>query len=166
MPTMPPSRSRRPDPDEFAHLPGPNLPKPDVRGAAHNRLPALVAAIVVVVMLAGTVGFGVLMFRNPAAAATLRDIFLIVLGVQSMIIGLLLVALLVTMVYVALKVYDLIHSVQDNVQPILHRADDTVRTVHSRAVFVSDTAVKPIIEVMAYVSAAKSIIRSFTRSSR
>jgi hypothetical protein len=161
---MPPSRSRRPDLDEFAHLPGPNLPESDARGAARNRVPALAAAIVVVVMLAGTVGFGILMFRNPAAAATLRDIFLIVLGVQSMIIGLLLVALLVAMVYVALKVYDLVNLVQNDVRPILHRADDTVRTVHSRTVFVSDAAVKPIVEVMAYVSAAKSIIRSFTRS--
>lgn len=162
---MPLSRSRRPDQDEFAHLPGPNLPVSDARGAAGNRVPALAAAIVVLVMVAGTVLFGVVMFRNPASAATLRDIFLIVLGVQSMIIGLLLVALLVTMVYVALKVYDLVHLVQNDLKPILHRADDTVRTVHSRTVFVSDAAVKPIVEVMAYVSAAKSIIRSFTRSS-
>lgn len=163
---MPSNPSRRPDRDDFAYLSGPNLPESDAPGASRTRLPVLVAAIVVLVLLAGTVGFAVWMFRHPASAATLRDIFLVVLGVQSMIIGLLMVALLVTMVYVALKVYDLVNLVQNDVRPILHRADDTVRTVHSRTVFISDAAVKPVIEVMAYVSAAKSIIRSFTRSSR
>ena len=162
---MPLSPDRRPDADEYFHPAGPNLPESDARAAARNRLPALGAAIVVLVLLAGTVVFAVLMFRHPASAATLRDIFLIVLGVQSMIIGLLVVALLVTMVYVALKVYDLVNSIQNDLRPILDRADDTVRTVHSRTVFISDAAVKPVVEVMAYVSAVKSIIRSFTRSS-
>lgn len=145
---------------------GPNLPEMERRGAASNRLPALVAVASVLVLVAGVVLFSVLMFRNPATAATLRDIFLVVLGVQSMIIGLLLIAILVSIVYLVLKLYNLIHLLQSELRPIVHQADDTVRTVRSRAIFISDSAVKPIIELMACVAAAKSIIRSFTRSER
>ena len=147
-------------------LPGPNLPEPSSQnpaGLGISRAPALVAAGVALALLAGMVGFGIVMFRDPAAAATLRDIFLIILGVQSMIIGLLMVALLVAMLYVALKLYDLSQFIQTGLIPILNRADDTMRSVHSRTVFISDSAVKPVIEIMAYVSAVKSILRSFTR---
>jgi len=88
----------------------------------------------------------------------------VVLGVQSMMIGLLLLAILTAIVYVVLKLHDLIHLLQTELHPIMQQADDTVRTVRSRAIFISDSAVKPIIEVMACVAAVKSIIRSFTRS--
>jgi hypothetical protein len=155
------------DREELPRLPRPNLPEATARrGIAGSRWPALAAAGVVFVLLAGMVIFGVVMFRNPAAAATLRDIFIIILGVQSIIIGLLMVALLVAVLYAAFKVYDLAHFIQTEMVPILHRADDTMRTIHSRTVFVSDSAVKPVIEIMAYVSALKSIIRSFTRSTQ
>jgi len=133
-------------------------------GSTGSRLPALVAVAFAVVLVAGTIVFGIFMFRSPTTAATLRDIFLIVLGVQSMIIGLLLVALLVAIVYLVLKLYELVHFFQSELRPIMQQADDTVRTVRSRAIFISDSAVRPIVEVMACVSAVKSIIRSFTRS--
>ncbi|MCS7260435.1 MAG: hypothetical protein NZ765_06600, partial [Anaerolineae bacterium] len=116
-----------------------------------------------VVLIAGIILFGVFMFRHPATAATLRDILLVVLGIQSMIIGLLLMAILTAIVYLVLKLHDLIHLLQAELRPIMQQADDTVRTVRSRAIFISDSAVKPVIEVMACVAAVKSIIRSFTR---
>jgi hypothetical protein len=166
---MPEDHSRRTsafDVPATSHSAGPNLPEIEQRGAAGNRLPMLAAVALAVVLVIGIVLFAVFMFRNPAAAATLRDIFLVVLGVQSVIIGLLLIALLVAIVYLVLKLYDLVHFFQTELHPIMQQADDTVRTVRSRAVFISDSAVKPVIEVMACVAAVKSIIQSFTRSER
>ena len=144
----------------------PNLPEMGRHNTTSSRLPALAAAVLVVVLMAGLILFSVFMFRNPATAATLRDVFLVVLGVQSLIIGLLLIAILVSIVYLVLKLYNLIHLLQTELRPIVQQADDTVRTVRSRAIFISDSAVKPVIEVMACVAAAKSIIRSFTQSKR
>jgi hypothetical protein len=162
-----PDRYDAPDSHASPRLSAPNLPQPSsVTGKAGGRLTVVAAVVVVLVILAGTIVFGVVMFRNPAAAATLRDIFLIILGVQSIVVALLMVVLLAALVYVALKLHGLTQFVQTELKPILERADDTMRTVHSRTVFVSDSAVKPVIEVMAYVSAVKSIIRSFTRSTR
>ena len=131
-----------------------------------SRLPAIIAGVAAVVILAALIAVGVLLFNHPQTAAVLRDIFIVLLGVQSMIIGLLMMAMLVILIYMALKIYDLTQFVDNELRPILRRADDMMRTVHSRTVFISDTAVKPVIDVMGYVSAVKSIIRSFTRSSR
>ncbi len=163
-----PNRFAAPDSPASPRISAPNLPPPlsSVAGKTGSRLPMVAAVAVTLVLLAGTIVFGVVMFRNPAAAATLRDIFLIILGVQSIVIGLLVVVLLAALVYVALKLHALTQFLQSELKPILERADDTMRTVHSRTVFVSDSAVKPVIEVMACVSAVKSIIRSFTRSTR
>ena len=131
-----------------------------------SRLPAIIAGVAVVVILAALIAVGVLLFNHPQTAAVLRDIFIIFLGIQSMIIGLLIAAMLVVLIYVALKAYDLTQFVENELRPILSRADDMIGTVHSRTVFISDTAVKPVIEVMGYVAAVKSIIRSLNRSSR
>ena len=124
---------------------------------------AIIASVVALVILGILIALGVLLFNRPEAAARLRDIFIIWLGIQTMIIGLLMIVMLVAIIYVALKLYDLTQFVENELRPMLRRADDAIRTVHSRTVFISDTAVKPVIEVMSYASAVKSIISSFTR---
>jgi hypothetical protein len=159
-----PAREMNPRPSRTA--PDPLAPAPNSpAGLGASRLPAVAAAVVALIIVGGLIILGVILFSNPPAAATLRDIFIVFLGIQSILIGLLLIVLLVAVVYVALKLYDLAQFVQNELRPILHRADDTMRTVNSRTVFISDAAVKPIIEIMACASAIKSILRSFTRSS-
>lgn len=132
-------------------------------GLGASRKPAIIAAIVALAILAVLIGVGVLLFSNPPVAAVLRDIFIILLGIQTMIIGLLMIVAVVGIIYVALKLYDLIQFVENELRPMLQRADDAVRTVHSRTVFISDTAVKPVIDVMSYAAAVKSVIKIFTR---
>jgi hypothetical protein len=132
-------------------------------GLSASRTPAIIAAAVALVILAALVAVGVFLFNHPPVAAVLRDIFIILLGIQSIIIGLLMVVAVVAIIYVALKMYDLTQFVQNELRPVLQRADDAVRTVHSRTVFLSDAAVKPVIEVMSYASALKGIIKAFTQ---
>jgi hypothetical protein len=156
-----------PSNDKIPILPGPTHEEEVTKrsaGLSSDPVPAIIAAIVVVVILAIFIAFGVLLFNNPPTAAVLRDIFIILLGIQSMVIGFLIIVMLVAIIYVVFKVYDLIKFVQTEVGPMLDRADDAVRTVQSRAVFISDTAVKPVVEIMAQVSAIRQIFRSFRRS--
>ncbi len=163
---QPNSPLHTPQPDAATVLPEPT-PEGDSTGISAglsaSRRPAIIAGIVAFVVLAALIAIGVFLFFNPPVAAVLRDIFIILLGIQTMIIGLLMVVAVVAIIYVALKMYDLTQFVENELRPILHRADDIVRTVHSRTVFVSDAAVKPVINVMSYTSAVKSIIKSFTR---
>ncbi len=155
-----------PSPDEVLALPEPagqERPAEVSPGLGASRKPAIIAAVVALVILVALIVVGVLLFNNPPAAAVLRDIFIILLGVQSIILSLLMIVAVVAIIYVALKLYDLVQFVENELRPMLQRVDDTIRTVHSRTVFISDTAVKPVIEVMSYVSAVKGVIRAFTR---
>jgi hypothetical protein len=132
-------------------------------GLGSSRKPAIIAAIVVIVILAVFVVVAWFLFNHPVATAVLRDIFIILLGIETMIIGLLAIAAIVAIIYVALKAYDLVRFIQNELGPMLNRADDAMRTVQSRAVFVSDTAVKPIVEIMAQMAAIRQTIKSFVR---
>lgn len=151
------------EPDEAVSASGVDAPAMtgSERGAEARRLPTLVAAIVCLALVAAAIVLGVLLYNRPEAAARLRDIFIIILGIQSLILGLLLIAVLVALVYLALKLYGLVRFAEDEVRPMLQRIDDLVRHIHSRSVFVSDVAVKPVLEIVGVAAAAKSILRSF-----
>jgi hypothetical protein len=172
IPTTPPGESPMtdevptPKPEETPTLPGPTPEESSEElsaGLGASRMPAIVAAIVAFVLLLVLVIFGVLLYNHPVAAARLRDIFIILLGIQSIFIGLLMIVAVVAIIYVALKMYDLTQFIQNELRPMLQRADDTMRTVHSRTVFISDTAVKPVIDVMSWGAAVRGIIRAFTQ---
>jgi hypothetical protein len=128
-----------------------------------SRTPAIIAAVVAIVILAALIVIGVLLFNNPPVAAVLRDIFIILLGIETMIIGLLMIIAVVAMIYVALKVYDLVQFVQNELRPVMHRADDTVRTVQSRVTYISDAAVKPAINLAAGLAAIRQTIKALRR---
>ena len=160
------SISTEPPPENTPELPGPaseESPEELSAGLGASRTPAIVAAIVAIALLAVLILVGVLLFRNPPVAAVLRDIFIILLGIQSIFLGLLMIVAVVAIIYVALKMYDLTQFVETELRPILRQVDDTVRTVNSRAAFLSDSAVKPVIDVMSWGSEVKGIIRAFTK---
>jgi hypothetical protein len=153
-------------PDEVTAAPEPTQEERSAEmsaGLSASRKPAIIAGGVALIVLAALIAVGVLLFRNPPVAAVLRDIFIILLGIQTMIIGLLMVVAVVAIIYVALKMYDLTQFVENELRPILQRVDDSVRVVHSRTVFISDAAVKPVIDVMSYGAAVRGIIKAFTR---
>ena len=132
-------------------------------GLGASRMPAIIAGVVAFVILLVLVIFGVLLYNHPVAAARLRDIFIILLGIQSIFIGLLMIVAVVAIIYVALKMYDLTQFIQNELGPILERVDDTMRTLNSRTTFISDSAVKPVIDVMSWGASVKAILRAFTR---
>jgi hypothetical protein len=153
-------------PDEMPALPEPSYEEGSAElsaGLGASRMPAIIAAVAAFVILLVLVIFGILLYNHPVAAARLRDIFIILLGIQSIFIGLLLIVAVVAIIYVALKMYDLTQFIENELRPILHRADDTMRTIHSRTVFLSDSAVKPVIEAMSWGASVRGIIRAFTR---
>ncbi|RME43590.1 MAG: hypothetical protein D6796_12925 [Caldilineae bacterium] len=107
---------------------------------------------------------------NPPTAAVLRDIFLIVLALETMVIAFIAMLLVVALVYLVLKVNDLVQLLQREVQPLLEKANqtasiasDTARTVQSRVTVVSDEAVKPVLNTLSAISAAKAIVKTLFR---
>ncbi len=136
--------------------------------------PIIAAIVVLVVIITLFVGITIFLFANPETAAVLRDISLILLALGTLIIALLGMVLVVSLVYLTLKLNDLIEFLQLRIAPLLEKANDTaaiandtVRTVHSRVTVVSDEAVKPVVNVLSTIAAAKAVIKTlFVRNTR
>jgi len=94
-----------------------------------------------------------------SGVALIRDIAIIVLAVESLVIGGLLIVLL-------LQVRGLARMLQDEVYPILESTKETATTVRGTTVFLSNTFVKPLINAVGYASAANKVMSVLARGGR
>jgi hypothetical protein len=83
--------------------------------------------------------------------STIRDIAIIVLAVESIIIGIFLTILI-------FQVRRLLILLEREIKPILESAKGTVNTAQRTTKFVSDALVSPLIKVASYASAVRSAV--------
>ncbi len=91
--------------------------------------------------------------------ATARDVAIIILAVESIVIGALLVVLII-------QIQALVRLLQDEIQPILDSVNETASTVRGTTTFVSDTVVSPVMRVAGLVSALRRVIDVLTRKKK
>jgi hypothetical protein len=92
-------------------------------------------------------------------AATIRDIAIIIIAVQSIVIGILL-GLLVW------QIWRLVKMLQNEVQPILKDAQDTVSTVRGTTTFVSENVVTPVVKTSSTIVGMRRTVSSLTADLR
>jgi len=100
---------------------------------------------VIIVLLVVLVVLTIVAFRNPLHTQTLRDIAIIVLALESGLIGL---AILVLIVQVA----RLTNMLEFEIKPMLENTNDALRTVRGTAGFLSERMVGPVIKASGYAS--------------
>lgn len=87
---------------------------------------------------------------------TLRDVAIILLAVETIIVQVILILLL-------LEIKSLSKMLRDNIYPILQSADETVRTVRGTSVFVSDNVVSPVVRISSFAAGVSEALRVITR---
>lgn len=92
-------------------------------------------------------------------AATIRDIAIIVIAVQSIVIGVLLGVLV-------WQIWRLVKMVQTEIKPILKDAQETVSTVRGTTTFVSDNVVDPVVKTSSTIVGLRATVRSLTADLR
>ncbi len=85
-----------------------------------------------------------------------RDIAIIVLAFESLVVGFLLILLII-------QVRRLARLLQEEVKPILDSASETVSTVRGTASFVSDAFVSPLIRAASLISGAGRALKVLMR---
>jgi hypothetical protein len=88
-------------------------------------------------------------------AATIRDIAIIIIAIQSIVIGVFL-GLLVW------QVWRLVKMLQTEVQPIIKDAQDTVNTVRGTTAFVSENVVNPVVKTSSTLVGMRRAVSSIT----
>jgi fucose permease len=117
-----------------------------------QRLYVIGAVILVLALIAGIV-LSVISLSGMSDDQTgkIRDIFIIFMAVEFLIIG---VALVVMIIQLAA----LINLLQNEVKPILNSTNETVSTLKGTAKFLSDNMVEPVIKMNEYLAGFKKAI--------
>ena len=84
---------------------------------------------------------------------TIRDLAIILLAVEFLIIG----GLLIVLVW---QIWRLVRLLESEIKPLLDSANDTVNTVRGTSDFVSEKVVKPVVRVHSFVAGVKGGFRS------
>ena len=85
---------------------------------------------------------------------TIRDVAIVLLAIESLVIGVLLALMLV-------QISKLVKMLREEVSPMLDSASETVDTVQGTVNFVSQNVVSPVIKVKSYTSGIQQGLRSF-----
>jgi hypothetical protein len=131
--------------------PDTNIPEP-AKGNMKQRLLMIGAVVLVLALIAGIV-LSVISLSGMSDVQTgkIRDIFIIFMAIEFLIIG---VALVVMIIQLAA----LINLLQNEVKPILNSTNETVSTLKGTAKFLSDNMVEPLIKMNEYLAGFKKAI--------
>lgn len=107
----------------------------------------LIAVLVVGIIVAGIV---LLAAAGNETTSQVRDIFIILMALISLVIG-------VAMVVLILQMAALINLLQNEIKPILKSSSDTVNTLKGTTTFLSDNLATPVIKINSSVAGLRKL---------
>ncbi|MFZ1041505.1 MAG: hypothetical protein WCA79_11650 [Anaerolineales bacterium] len=112
-----------------------------------------VSAIAVVVLaLLITAIYFLLRPETPAdEVSRIRDVFIIVVGLETLIIGVALVILLI-------QLASLINLLQNEIRPIIQATNETINTLRGTAEFLGENLVEPVIKLNSYLASIQRVL--------
>jgi nitrate reductase gamma subunit len=115
----------------------------------------IIASIGGVVVLAVLVTAIILLIRAPLeTTAHIRDIFIIFMALESLVLGLVLIALV-------FQIARLTNLLQNEIKPILQSTNETISTLRGTTTFLSDNLVEPLIKLNEYLAAFQQLLQLF-----
>ena len=94
------------------------------------------------------------LLQNDARTANIRDIFIILMAFESLIIGAALVVLII-------QIASLTNLLQNEVKPILQSTSETVNTLRGTTEFLSENLVEPVIKLNSYLAGLRKLFDIF-----
>ncbi len=122
----------------------PNTVDPETE-ARQRRIIIVAIVFGVIIVVSFIIFFAFLLTRNNLQAAHIRDIFIIFMAAESLLVG---VALVILIVQLAI----LINLLQNEIKPILDSTNQTVSNLRGTTTFLSDNLVAPVIKLNEYMA--------------
>jgi hypothetical protein len=132
-------------------LPEPSEVPPQPQSLWKQRL-AISGLILVTVAFLVAIGFAVAaMIQAPQQTQTVRDIFIIFMAVETLIIGLALIILII-------QLARLTALLQNEIRPILESTNQTVSTLRGTTTFLSENLTQPVVKMSSSLAALKRLL--------
>ena len=129
--------------------PKPREPKREAERQQKTIVTGIIAGFIVILVVLGVAIFFLMQPATPTDK--IRDVFIIVVALESLVIG---VALIVLVVQLA----SLINLLQNEVRPILHATSETVNALRGTAEFLGESVVEPVIKLNGYLAGLKRML--------
>jgi hypothetical protein len=110
-----------------------------------------IVIIAAVIILAGLIAAIWYLMQSATPTDRIRDIFIIVVALESLVIG---VALIILIIQLA----SLINLLQNEVRPILTSTSETVNNLRGTVEFLGENAVEPVIKLNGYLAGMNRVI--------
>ncbi len=142
LPTSQPQTPQPPTAEELAAL----------REAERKQKTIITGIIAGVVFLLVLLGVAIFLLMQPSAPTDkIRDVFIIVVALESLVIG-------VAMIVLIVQLASLINLLQNEVKPILQATTETVNTLRGTAEFLGENVVEPVIKLNSYLAGLRRML--------
>ncbi len=113
---------------------------------------AISGLILVTIAFLVAIGFAVAaMIQAPQQTQTIRDIFIVFMAVETLIIGLALIILII-------QLARLTALLQNEIRPILESTNQTVSTLRGTTTFLSENLTQPVVKMSSSLAALKRLL--------
>jgi len=110
----------------------------------------VIVGVVLIILL--TIAFFIfLLVADPGVTAHIRDVFIIFLAIQSLLVGLVMIILII-------QLAQLINLLQNEVKPILDSTNETVSNLRGTTEFLSDNLVEPVMKANEYSASLRQLL--------
>jgi sterol desaturase/sphingolipid hydroxylase (fatty acid hydroxylase superfamily) len=109
--------------------------------------------VVAVVLVIALIVAAIYLVGHPEQAASIRDVFIIFMALEFIVIG---AALVVLMFQLAV----LTNMLQHEIKPILDSTNETINTVRGTTTFLSENLVEPVVKLNSYLAAFTQVVDS------
>ncbi len=141
-------------PAEPSPLPSPQDVAAEAEALRKQRQVVVLSAIAVVVLLVILVAAVVYLMQDSTQTDKIRDIFIIFMALESLIIGAALVTLIV-------QVATLINLLNNEIKPMLEATNETIATLRGTTQFLSENLVEPVMKLNSYVAGLQKMLDIF-----
>lgn len=115
----------------------------------------IAVGIAVVVLLLALLVTAIYFLMRPETSAEvvgrIRDVFIIVVALETLLIGVALVVLLI-------QLASLINLLQNEVRPIIRAASETINTLRGTAEFLGESVIEPVIKLNSYLAGLQRVL--------
>ena len=117
---------------------------------------AIIGAVIgLLVVLGAMIAFAVFLLTGSGdTTAKIRDVFIIFMALESLVIGLVLIVLVA-------QLARLTNLLQNEIKPILDSTNETVSTLRGTTQFLSNNLTEPVIKLNEYLAGFQTIFKVF-----
>lgn len=101
-----------------------------------------IGAVILLALLIAAIYF---LLQPATPTDKIRDVFIIVVALESLIIG-------VALIVLVMQLASLINLLQNEVRPILKATNDTVNNLRGTAEFLGENVVEPVVKLNGYLA--------------